>query len=176
MLKLPITYEDYDGKSVTEEFYFNMSKIEWLRFQAEFHGGFEDVIKKLVEAEDLKQIMAEFEKLVLLTYGERDGNKFLKNDDIVQGFKSTAAYHQFIWELATDEEKAAAFINGVMPKDLEQEAQRLEAQAKTKSELEQAAAGKTLPETKNVFEGTATPTPQNPSLTLPPQPPQPPSS
>jgi len=175
MLKLPITYEDYDGKSVTEEFYFNMSKIEWLRFQAEFNGGFEDVIKKLVEAEDLKQIMAEFEKLVLLTYGERDGNKFLKNDEIVKGFTSTAAYHQFIWELATDEEKAAAFINGVMPKDLEQEAQRLEAQAQNKSAIEQAAAGKTLtpqPETQNVFENNE---PKR-ELSLPPQPPQPPPS
>jgi len=163
MLKRDITYENYDGDTVTESFYFNITKTEWLRFQARFGGDVQDFVKKITATQDMTTLMQEFESLVLATYGVREGNKFDKSASVVEDFKANAAYHQLIWELATDAEKAAEFIKAVLPKDLEQEAERMEANAK---KLEQAAGEKTLPTQQNVFEST------KPELTLPPQPPQ----
>ena len=43
MIKRPITYTDYDGNKVTEVFYFNLNRFEWLELETYTRGG---LIKK----------------------------------------------------------------------------------------------------------------------------------
>ena len=58
---------------------------------------------------------------MLKAYGEKsaDGKRFIKNDDIRDGFAQTEAYSELFMELATDANAAASFVNGIVPKDLE---------------------------------------------------------
>lgn len=120
MLKRQITYKDFNDEEVTEVFYFNISKPELIELEVEYGGGFRKTIQNIIEAEDYKRLVAEFKRLILLSYGARseDGKKFVKSDDLRAEFESHAAFQTLYMELATDEKIAAEFINGIMPADM----------------------------------------------------------
>lgn len=120
MLKRDITYEDFDGKSVTETFYFNISKPELIEMEVEYKEGFDKYLEKVIQADDKKELMAVFKRIVLLSYGQKsdDGKRFIKNDELRKDFEQTAAYISLFTELALDDDAAAKFINGVLPRDI----------------------------------------------------------
>lgn len=64
--------------------------------------------------------MKTFEEIILTAYGEKsdDGRRFVKSDELSQAFKETEAYSELFMELLTDDKAAAAFINGILPKDI----------------------------------------------------------
>jgi hypothetical protein len=120
MLKREITYEDYNGETVTETFYFNLAKSEIIELEVGYKGGLEETIKRIIAAEDNQKLIAEFKKLVLLAYGVKseDGKRFIKSDALREEFSQTAAYDALFMELATDDGAAATFVTGIIPKDL----------------------------------------------------------
>lgn len=128
MLKRNITYEDFNGERVTETFYFNFTKTEIVELELGYEGGMEAALQRIIKAENLKALVEEFKKIVLMAYGERseDGKRFIKNDDIREAFSQTAAYDALFMELATDEDAAATFIKGVVPADLTRELAKIE--------------------------------------------------
>ena len=123
MLKRNITYEDFNGEKVTDTFYFNLTRTEILDVELGYEGGMEEFIKKVVAAEDIKTLIAEFKKLILLSYGERteDGKRFIKSDKIREEFSQTAAFDSLFMELATNDGSAADFVIGIIPRDMAQE-------------------------------------------------------
>jgi hypothetical protein len=127
MFKRDVTYEDFDGEEVTETFYFNLSKRELIQLEVEYKEGLRDALQRIVKSNDNKTLVAEFQKIVLLAYGIKsdDGRRFIKNDTIREEFSQTAAYDSLFMELAMDDTAAAAFINGIVPKDLAQEVEKV---------------------------------------------------
>jgi hypothetical protein len=127
MLKRDITYENFDGETVTETFYFNLTKTEIIQLQFGYEGGLEAAIRKIIESEDNKGLIEEFQKIVLASYGVRseDGKRFIKNEELREEFSQTAAYDALFMDLATNEDSAANFIKGVVPKDLTVEMEKL---------------------------------------------------
>lgn len=120
MLKREISYENFDGEQVTETIYFNISKPEIIELEVEYEGGFGKMMERIVEAEDAKQLIHEFKRIVLLAYGKKseDGKRFIKSDELREEFSQSAAYNELFMELATDDKAASAFIKGILPKDL----------------------------------------------------------
>lgn len=120
MLKRDITYEDFDGNSVTETFYFNISKPELVELEVEKEGGLQNYLQKIIDTKDGKELIAQFKKIVLLAYGQRsdDGKRFIKNEQMKEEFSQTNAYNEIFMELATDDGKAAEFFLAVMPRDM----------------------------------------------------------
>ena len=120
MLKKTITYEDFNGDSRTEDFYFNLTKAELTEMELSLNGGLSQLLEQIVKENDQKEIIAYFKKIVIGAYGKKsmDGRTFTKNDAIREEFASTAAYSEIFMELATDADAAAAFINGIMPSSL----------------------------------------------------------
>lgn len=121
MIKKTITYEDFDGNTRTEDFYFNLTKAELTEMEMSLNGGLSQLLEKIVKENDQKQIIEYFKKIVLDSYGVKslDGRNFQKNEKIREEFASTAAYSEIFMELATDSEAASAFVNGIIPKSLE---------------------------------------------------------
>lgn len=117
MLKKTITYTDYNGNERTEDFYFNLTKAEIMELEMSTSGGFVEMIKRIVSAQDAPTIIKIFKELVLKAYGEKsaDGKRFKKNEEITTAFAETEAYSQLFMELATDADAAAAFVNGIVP-------------------------------------------------------------
>jgi hypothetical protein len=128
MLKREITYEDFDGEKVTETFYFNLSKSEIIELEVGYKEGLQEVLQRIIKTEDKKRLVEEFKKIILLSYGVKseDGKRFVKNDELREGFSQTAAYDELFIELASNEESAAVFIRGIIPKDFSKEVEKAE--------------------------------------------------
>jgi hypothetical protein len=143
VLKKTITYEDFNGETVSEDFFFHLSKAELVELELSHKGGLSAALERIVAAEDGKSIIAEFKNIILSAYGVRseDGRRFVKNQTLRDEFESTEAYSTLFMELVTDTEAAVVFINGVIPADMVAEAARLAqteqpAQTEPKPELE----------------------------------------
>ena len=126
MIKKTVTYTDYNGVERTENFYFNLSKAEVMEMEMGTEGGMAESIQKIIDAKDAPAIIRVFKDLVLRAYGEKsdDGRRFMKSKEISEAFSQTEAYSQIFMELATDSDAAAKFINGIVPADLAQQAQK----------------------------------------------------
>jgi hypothetical protein len=124
MLKKTITYTDYNGFERTEDFYFNLNKAEIMKMELGTTGGLAEMIKRIVAANDTPAIIEVFEELIQKAYGVKspDGKSFVKNAQVLNDFIQTEAYSILFMELATDADAAAAFVNGVVPADMSQQA------------------------------------------------------
>ena len=124
MLKETIKYTDYNGIERTEDFWFHLSKAELMEWEMGTTGGLTEMIKRIVDAQDAPAIIKIFKELVLKAYGQKspDGKRFIKSEELATEFSQTEAYSQLFMELATDADKAAAFVNGIMPSDIAEKA------------------------------------------------------
>lgn len=120
MLKKTITYTDYNGNERTEDFYFNLSKAELAEMELSAEGGLAETLKRIIAAQDGKQLVAIFKDLVLRSYGEKspDGKRFIKSEELRTAFSQTEAYSDLFMELATNDKAAVEFVNGIVPSDV----------------------------------------------------------
>ena len=123
MLKKTITFMDFNDNERTEDFYFNLTKTELTKLNFGKTGGLTEIIKKITSTQDLPKIIAMFEEIITYSYGEKslDGRTFIKNDEVLAAFTQTNAYSQLYMELATNATSAAAFIEGIVPRDIAEE-------------------------------------------------------
>ena len=126
MLKKRIKYTDYDGNVREEDFYFNLSKAELTEMELSTLGGMEKRINRIVSAQDTRQIVEVFKDIILRSYGEKslDGKRFIKNEELSTAFSQTEAYTELFMELATDDKAAAAFLTGIIPKEVAAEVEK----------------------------------------------------
>lgn len=119
MLKKTITYTDYNGTERTEDFYFNLSKAEITEMELSMEGGMRAYIQKIIAAKSQLALVTLFKEIVMKAYGKKsaDGRLFMKNDAIRAEFEAHPAYSMIYMNLVTDEAKASAFVNGIMPAD-----------------------------------------------------------
>jgi len=123
VLKKTITYEDFNGETVNEDFFFHLSKAELVELEMSHQGGLAESLQKIIADEDGKSIIAEFKNIILSAYGKRseDGKRFVKNATIREEFESSEAYSALFMELVTDADAAVEFINGIVPGNLGEE-------------------------------------------------------
>ncbi|SFU33443.1 hypothetical protein [Butyrivibrio sp. INlla21] len=119
MYKWDHTYTDYNGNERTETFYFNLSKGELLDLEWRTPGGLENYMKHIMSMMDGQALADTFKMLVDKSYGVKgpDGRTFIKTPEVLNNFKFTEAYSDLYMLLATDDKAAAAFINGIFPKE-----------------------------------------------------------
>ena len=120
MIKKTIVYEDFNGDQRTEDFYFNLTKAELVELNVSEEGGLGEYLQKISESNDGAKIIEWFKKIVLMAYGEKteDGRRFIKNQELRDGFAASEAYSELFMELATNTQAALDFMNGVVPASL----------------------------------------------------------
>jgi len=118
MIKQSFTYNDFDGNERTEDFYFHLSEAELMEMELGMSGGMVNKLEKIVAAKDGDKIIKTFKEIILAAYGEKspDGKRFDKSPELSIGFSHTVPYSMLFMELATDADKAAAFVEGIIPK------------------------------------------------------------
>lgn len=131
MLKKTITYTDYNDVERTETFWFGLSKAELTEMELSTVGGLSEMMRKIVATRDMPTMIKVFKDLILRSYGEKspDGKRFIKSEELSRDFAQTEAYSILFMELASDDQAAADFVNGIIPKDVA--AQLAEAQQNT---------------------------------------------
>lgn len=134
MIKKVIKYIDYNDVEREETFWFNLSKSELSRMALMQDGDMAEKIREMVKAKDTKAIMQIFEDIISKSYGIKsdDGKRFMKSEEISRSFVESPAYDELYFELIQDGEKMAAFISALLPKDLAEEAKKLQAEEEKK--------------------------------------------
>jgi hypothetical protein len=145
VLKKSITYENpFTEMKVTEDFYFHISKADLVTMEVEEHQekyvgkdgveytGMQAKLQRIVDSEDGKAMMPVFKDIVRRSYGRKDGDRFMRSDEIWADFEGSGAFDALLFELCTDAGAAAEFVNGAMPGNLESLAKEIQAQAAAK--------------------------------------------
>ena len=135
MLKKTVTYKDFNDNPQEDTYYFNLSKSELVELEVEYKEGFGETLQRLIETNDQKSLIAEFKKLILMSYGVKseDGKRFMKSDELRADFAQTAAYQELFMELAFNDGAAADFIKGIVPAEMSAEMDKaIEAETKAR--------------------------------------------
>lgn len=141
MLKKTITFEDFNGKQQTRDYWFHLSKPDLVEIDAEYPDGLEGSIRKFMDEDDRLGMLRLFKNLILRGYGVKseDGLRFERSPEIARQFEQSPAYESLFVELGTQPDMAADFIRGIVPRDLAQELKAME------SSMPPAAPSSTLP-------------------------------
>lgn len=138
MLKQTLTYNDLNGNSRTEDFYFSLNKREAIKMKLINSGmdGLDDRFRRIVESRDPRILIDTFEDLITSAYGRRseDGTSFEKDPSWTRHFIGTEAYSQLFERLVTDAPFAAQFVNGILPSGMELKLENIDLPASLKAE------------------------------------------
>lgn len=120
MIKKTFTYTDYNGNERTEDHFFHLNKAELMEMEMSETGGLVEMVQRIVAAQDSPSIIKVFKSMILKSYGQKspDGREFRKSEELRNSFEFTEAFSQLFMELSTDADKAAEFVNGIMPDDI----------------------------------------------------------
>lgn len=120
MIKQTITFPDLDGKSVTEDFYFHLSKSELAELAVSVEGGLKSYLESIIASNDGGLIIAAFKDIIAKSVGRRssDNRRFEKSPEITNAFMQSAAYDEFFFSLIQDANAAANFVSGLVPDDV----------------------------------------------------------
>ena len=125
MLKKTITYEDWNGTTRTEDFYFNLTRTECAEIEYGLLPGktLSESFGTLMADKDMSTIISTIKELLLKAYGVKseDGRRFIKNQDVRDAFEQNPAFDKIYMELASNAEYAAEFLTSIMPKDMTSE-------------------------------------------------------
>ena len=131
MLKKEITFEDFEGNKVTQNFYFNITRAEAIEMDASAAGGLQNYAKAISEKKNPARVIGLIKDLILKSYGEKsdDGMRFMKSPEISAAFAATDAYSVLFTELLTNTQSLIDFFVGIAPTDskakIKEEAKRL---------------------------------------------------
>lgn len=145
MLKKTITYDDYNGNEITEDFYFNFTKLEIMEKELEL-GGLEETVRRLSATTDAPAAYAIFKDLVLAAYGKKseDGRQFIKSPELLKEFEQSPASSELIIEFLNNPDSGAQFIEGTLPAklvaDVKKEAARKASKEPLRSDHEVSTA------------------------------------
>ena len=128
MYKTRIDYENFDGEQRSVEAFFMLTEAEVVELEVSWDGGLTGVLQRIIDEHDQKRMVEMMKMLILKSYGKKslDGNRFIKNQEVIDEFTQTPAYSELFMRLSTDADEAAAFVNGIIPKKLAERAKALE--------------------------------------------------
>ncbi len=115
MLTQPITYKNWDDVEVTKDFHFNLTRSELVRLELSEQDGLAEALSKIVKEGNARLILATFERIILGSYGVREGDDFRKTEAFTEKFKQSPAYDALFMLMVTDANFASTFIKGILP-------------------------------------------------------------
>ena len=123
-------YTDYNGVEREEVFYFNITKAELMTQNLMTPGGLETKLKRIINSKDVPELTKYIQDIIKDSYGVKsdDGVRFIKSKELSEMFMQTEAYSVLFMEMVTDNKKASDFVNGILPKDLVEQAEKMEKQ------------------------------------------------
>lgn len=116
MLKKSITYVDFNGQEVTEDFFFNFTAPELTKLAIKYGSDISEVAKEISESNDVGRMIEFMEDLILSSYGQKseDGKRFMKSPELKSEFEYSAAYAELFEILITQPSESQAFGKGLV--------------------------------------------------------------
>lgn len=116
MLKKTVTYETFDGEMITEDLYFNMTRMDLVELNSRY--GSNDLathIETIQENKDIKGLYQVLKDIVLIAYGVKseDGKRFIRNDEVRKEFEESLAFAQLVEDFHESENAMSDFVTGI---------------------------------------------------------------
>lgn len=125
MIAEEINFLDFAGNEVREVFHFNLTTAELARMAIR-DRGFEHYLRKMVESQNVPELLEIFRELVSKSVGEyKNDRTFLKSPEYTDAFLNSDAYSELFLTMAEDPEKMAKFFTGMAPANLKERVDRL---------------------------------------------------
>jgi len=142
MIKQTVTYEDFDGNTITETLYFHIVKSSVLLSSDEMYEKILGYAKELQEravtideaqasmdpsdpanenttlvSDTVRLVARMLDSIIDMAYGVKseDGRKFLRNEQVLAEFKSSLAYEALLDVLLADPDAMLKFIENLTP-------------------------------------------------------------
>lgn len=125
MIKKSITFTNLDGQLKQEDYWFQLTQADFAK-KALTEGG-HAYLERLRDLSELteetavgrgKEMMDTFETILFDSVGMREGDLFIKNEEITKRFRYSGAYDAFFLELLQTPDSGASFFKNVFPRDL----------------------------------------------------------
>lgn len=138
MIKKTITVTNpFTGETQEEVHYFNLTQAEIVELDAAYLGvgGFREQIKLMGNGTNVPVILDTFRDILTRAHGSRVVNSFVKDGpEETRAFLSSEAYSKLFMDIVQGEEDPVAFIQGVLPQEVNSNA------GKTPSQLAREAS------------------------------------
>lgn len=123
MIIKTIPYTDFNGKQRTEDCCFHLNKAELIELDADYEGGWNAHLMRVVNTNNNREIFRTMKDFVLRAYGVKseDGRRLMKGEEIRRSFEESPMYEIVLMELCLGPDAAknsADFINGVIPAEM----------------------------------------------------------
>ena len=131
MLKKEITYRTHDGQKVTEAFYFNLTQFEVTAINL-----IED-LETVNASSGPGRILPIIQRMIRVAVGRNIGGEFSKPENYGDIFMASDACSELLLDLfggENAEEKAALFIKNVIPANLAEAMEKLQAEKSASQE------------------------------------------
>lgn len=117
MIKETITYSDYDGNEIIEDFWFHLSQAELLDIEVHC-GGLDETLKRINKTKNAAEMYDLFKDIIVKAYGVRaqDNRRMIKTPEVKSEFVDSEAMSALIMKFMNDTDSAAKFINGLVNK------------------------------------------------------------
>jgi len=144
MLKKTVEFLDFNGVKCTTDLYFHVSKASVLTAPDPIYNEIIKLATEIQErskflqdieedqdakldplskkgqllAESIRMVARLLDRLIDFSYGKKndDGSKFIKGKEVLDEFKSSAAYDAFVEQLLGDPDQMIEFINKLLEK------------------------------------------------------------
>ena len=125
MLKKTITYNGFDGKEYTEDFWFGLTKGDLIEMEVATPGGMQSYLERIRQTQDIRGVLEMFKHLIMTSYGQKSpaGKRLVRSKALSEEFAQTEAYDNLLMEIFSDENAAAAFVKGILPQDIAAQAE-----------------------------------------------------
>lgn len=122
MFKKTIEFHDFDGNPQSKDFYFHISKADYIAMAAD-GDEMRTRLDRIMAAANGAAILQEFRELIKIACGVRtdDGLRFLKDPEAQSMLLDSPAFDELLMELATDAGAAAEFVKQLLPEKMQKE-------------------------------------------------------
>lgn len=110
----------FDDEPTTKKLYFHMSRREMFDFIKRYDNvtNFEKWIQAAIDNNDLYTMMRFFDDLIGTAYGERQGEHFIKSEQIKESFLNSPEYEELFDQLMDNPGLVREFYQGILPEKI----------------------------------------------------------
>lgn len=110
----------FDDEPTTKKLYFHLSRREMFDFINRYDNltSFEQWLQAAMDNEDLYTMMKFFDDLIGSAYGERQGERFVKSEQIKESFLNSPEYEELFDQLMDNPSLVREFYQGILPEKI----------------------------------------------------------
>ena len=129
----------FDDEPKAKKLYFHLSRREMFDFIKQYDNvkNFEEWMQSAIEAEDFYTLMEFFDNLIGSSYGERQGERFVKGDQIKESFLNSPEYEVLFDELMEKPHLVKEFYEGIFPEKIMNQVKQDEKYKRLEAELKE---------------------------------------